>query len=393
MLNKYSCFHLEDFIVDEYFFSLAKRVHEKECVEEWLRFLEENPDKKAEIEEAYLLINGIHIRQKELSDEKIQDQWLRLEKSIRSRKNRKVFYSLLAAATAACLVLFFSMRLYQHKESGFSNKNKKDKLSLLDELRPESNDVQVIIGRSEAIIIEEDACIQQKEDGSVIINDEKKVQGNAKVVTEDVQVVVPNGKRSSLTLMDGTRVWINSGTKLIYPSRFSDKVREIFIDGEIYLDVARNESLPFVVHTSGMDIRVLGTSFNVTSYKEDAFANVVLVSGSVEILTDDKASTSLKPNDCFHLENGLKSVKKVDIYNYTCWKDGVMKLEETPLNEIFNRLSRHYNIRIEYAKAYSGIRYKGKLSLDGTLEDVLDNIILTEPFAYEKKNNEIIINQ
>ncbi len=390
MADKYKGYHLEDFIWDDYFFSLAKKVSKNECIEEWNRLLEENPDEVKKIEEAYLIINGIHIREKEVSDLVILEKWNGLRNIMVSHKRRTLVYKWSGIVAAACLLIFFLNTIYRNEIQIRPKENKTDLLSVLDDMKSESSEIQMIVGEEDVIDINNDALIRQEEDGSIIVN-EGKIQRETKAETEQIQLIVPNGKRTSLTLNDGSKIWVNSGTKLIYPSHFSENIREIFVDGEIYLDVARNESQPFIVHSKGLDVKVLGTSFNITTYKEDNFTNVVLVSGSVEVIMDNKVSTRLNPSDCFHLENGVKSVNQVDVYNYICWKEGILKLEKTTLDEIFNRLSRHYNIQILYGNHYTNIEYNGKLSMEESIDEVLGNIAMTEPFTYTKENNVIKI--
>ncbi len=82
------------------------------------------------------------------------------------------------------------------------------------------------------------------------------------------QLIVPNGKRSTLALEDGTKMWINAGSRVIYPNKFKKNKREIYVDGEVYMEVARDEERPFVVKTNMLDVQVLGTSFNVMAYKK-----------------------------------------------------------------------------------------------------------------------------
>ena len=92
--------------------------------------------------------------------------------------------------------------------------------------------------------------------------------------------------RSSLTFSDGTKIWVNSGSKVIYPVSFEKKKREIYVEGEVYLDVTHDTSWPFVVRTQQVDVKVLGTSFNVSAYKDDSNMQVTLVEGKVEVNTN-----------------------------------------------------------------------------------------------------------
>lgn len=99
----------------------------------------------------------------------------------------------------------------------------------------------------------------------VQVNSNKLVEDDIK--EEYNQIIVPKGKRSQIVLADNSKIWINSGSKVIYPRAFEGKYREIYVEGEVYLNVTHDTSKPFIVNTSGFEVRVLGTSFNISAYK------------------------------------------------------------------------------------------------------------------------------
>ena len=109
------------------------------------------------------------------------------------------------------------------------------------------------------------------------------------------KLVVSYGKRARITLCDGTKIWANAGTVLLYPTYFEDKKREIYVDGEIYIDVTPNPEKPFIIKTSDMGIKVLGTSFNVSAYRDDAEKSIVLVTGKVEVAASNGEAVCILP--------------------------------------------------------------------------------------------------
>ena len=345
--------------------------------------------KKVLIELEQLLKEGkIRILKEFVSEEMINDDLVRLKKKVYHKKQIKriVYWSVSAAA---CILLFFSIRhvaFFLEKQT-----DKAEMLGMIQNMSIDASDnVTVIVGNKEKVAADKDVNISQDEEGALLVNSEKVADVKEKK-SEIVQVIVPRGKRSSVKFSDGSVAWLNSGSKLVYPSEFEKKSRDIYVEGEIYIEVSKNESCPFFVRTKDLDIKVLGTIFNVTAYREDNYSNVVLVRGSVEVTTSKKQKNLLKPNNYFHYEDGKSSVTNVDIYDYICWKDGIMKLNNEPLSEIFKRLSRYYNVNIIFNSNRTDLLYKGKLNLNGTLKDVLRNISFSEPIKYSYAKDTYIV--
>ncbi len=391
MKKKYTDYSFEDFITDDDFFRIAKKHYKaNDHSEEWNRLCLLYPNQKAIMEKAYILINGISLVETSIPINQIQEDWTALQKKI--KQNRKQRFIYWASSVAACLILILS-GLYFKNSSDSITAIHQELLSQLSETdtETESNNIQLIYGKGQKANINENAIIIEKEDGSIHVDEKKEIDALEKEI-EYIQLIVPRGKRSFLELKDGSKIWINSGSKLLYPSQFDQKRREIYVEGEIYLEVARNERLPFFVHTKKMNIEVLGTSFNVTAYKDDPYSEVVLVSGNVKINNELKETTHLLPDMCYSLDNNNRSfVKPVEVYNFICWKDGIMKLNGEDLKQVFKRLSRYYNVTIEADPDIEKVRYYGKLGLDDTLDNILYNISLAEPISYSRKGETIYI--
>ena len=200
------------------------------------------------------------------------------------------------------------------------------------------------------------------------------------------KLVVSYGKRARVTLCDGTKIWANAGTVLLYPTHFEDKKREIYVDGEIYIDVTPNPEKPFIIKTSDMGVKVLGTSFNVSAYREDVEKSVVLVTGKVEVTASNGESVRILPDDRFRQSTDKYVVDKVNVEDYVSWKEGRLSFKNTELGGILKQLSRYYNVRIDYDKQQQ-ITCSGKLNLDDTIEQILNTITETAPVVISKENN------
>jgi hypothetical protein len=375
---------IEDFILDNRFSALARKNDKNEID----KLLELYPGKRDMINSAVVLVQNLKINTPETTDEQIEKDLSVLLQQIRAEKRNgrnKRFYLWTSITAVACAVAAFFI-LFNPAQCDVTEKQ--HLLSLMETADIDGNEIQIIAGKNQANI-DNDQTIIQTEDGNLIVGKDKTLE-SSEIKTGYLTVVVPKGRRTTLKLSDGSTIRINSGTKLVYPKTFSGKTREIMIDGEAYMDVAKDESRPFTVHTKGFDISVLGTRFNVSAYNNDQENSVVLVEGSVEIVTESSRG-KLAPNQGFFAANGNFSIKNVDVYPYVCWKDGVMLLNGESLDDIMKRLSRYYGIQIQCGDRFALEKYKGKINLGESLETILCNISLSTPLSYTKNGDILIV--
>lgn len=177
-----------------------------------------------------------------------------------------------------------------------------------------------------------------------------QTQFHAKSGQQYAQVDVLPGQIGHLFLFDGTEVWLNSGSQLKYPSQFNQDNRDVFLVGEGFFKVSKNKELPFKVKTDKLEVEVLGTSFNVSAYKDEARVKVVLEEGQVKLnQTDGRAIGQLVPGQLADLDLGANelSIQNVETEQYTNWKDGIIEFEGETLNDVFRKLERWYNVDIQ----------------------------------------------
>ena len=161
-------------------------------------------------------------------------------------------------------------------------------------------------------------------------------------------VTVPVGQRVNLQLPDGTSVWLNASSEIIYPAYFSGSTREIHLNGEAYFEVEHNASKPFIVHTETFDIKVLGTKFNVEAYKGMEGFTTALMEGSVEV-TDRKnkdKSVRLHPAQKVAFRNGELCKSPIDNYDVYRWREGLICFKETRFADLMRQLEKNYGVRI-----------------------------------------------
>jgi len=208
---------------------------------------------------------------------------------------------------------------------------------------------------------------------------------------------VPNGKQFHLELSDGTSVHLNAGSSLRYPINFlSEGPRQVFLSGEAYFDVTENKTNPFIVNVNELDVKVLGTEFNISAYLEDSNIDVVLVKGAVSLSSQGRSldgSLNLVPGQKGSYGNLSKniSVDRVNTEIYTSWMNGHLVFREVTFDNIITKLERHYNIKIENGnKDLSNEVFNASFN-NVEIEKVLSFFNDTHKIDYIIENNKVII--
>ena len=210
---------------------------------------------------------------------------------------------------------------------------------------------------------------------------------------------VPFGKKFQISLADGSLVYLNAGSELKYPVHFvAGQTREVYLNGEAYFEVAKDSNHAFVVHAKGLDTKVYGTEFNISSYENDDNVKVVLVEGSVGVFKEgvdklDQNAIMLIPNEKAELDfsDGKFLKEEVKVDKYTSWKDGVLIFENEKFESIIKKLERHFNVEIinEYDDINEN-KYTGVFDIE-SLDDILTAFSRHRGFNFSKKEDKIII--
>jgi ferric-dicitrate binding protein FerR (iron transport regulator) len=233
------------------------------------------------------------------------------------------------------------------------------------------------------------------------------------------KVIVPYGSKTKLELPDGTRVTLNSGSTLKYPVQFGGKTRNVYLDGEAYFDVKKDKTRPFFVNTSGIHIKVLGTSFNVKSYPEEKTVETTLITGSVQIFSDKDSRSAespvlLKPNQkaVYIKSSGLLSdntrpdipkddtkpkIEPIHVESVvkteplTAWKDNRLEFDNELFRDVIVKMERWYNVEITMnTAALYKARFSGKFDKEN-VEQAMKALVVVTPFHYEINKNKITI--
>lgn len=353
----------------------------------WAQFETDHPEEKSNILLARKVLLKFRPNHKELSEEEKIQLFVRVlqqvEEKQRKRKTRNFFTELIKYAAVA--LLFFSIGGYVFYQEGqkqvqicsqfFSQK--------ITEPVP-SGAAKLIRSNGENILLkEEKSVLKYAPDGELVVNNDTI---KAKVMTSAQknalnQLIIPYGKSSEILLPDGTKVFLNAGSRLVYPENFTGKTREVFLAGEAFFEVKKDNEHPFIVQIYDLKIKVLGTKFNVSAYPTDKVVETVLTEGLVVLEKNNSGAfdkgIELMPNQLasFDRISMETDIRVVDTNNYVMWTEGVLKFEGTDLSRIVKRLERFYNIRFQFREPLlGGVRITGKLQLKEDRDEVIERV-------------------
>ena len=357
----FSLYTFEEFLQNDFFISSMNHPTE-ETQKFWDEFEQMNP---SNIDEYIAAKSYLEVFSKEkaevLSNEETDDLWTRIQATnINKEKAKRKNYFLIGLSSAASVAIlvgcFFLLKSYSSvldPDIATFAVNTKADLPLTEET---------------LLILAEDNVVSLKEKETEITYDSVEIKTNQESIQKEKsaaynQLVIPRGKRSVLTFADGSKVWVNAGTRVIYPVEFEKDKREIYVDGEIYIEVARDENRPFYVRTKDMNVRVLGTKFNVTAYESEAIRSVVLAQGCVQVETARTPKAILAPNQMFSFADGKENISQVDVEQAISWINGLYCFQSADLGIVLQRLSTYYGVNVEFDPALSKIKCSGKIDL------------------------------
>ena len=243
--------------------------------------------------------------------------------------------------------------------------------------------------------IENDSIVES--DGTLISNQggklEYKEQEQKETETLYNTVIVPVGGEYNLVLADGTKVWLNSDSKMVYPVSFNEQTRKVWAEGEVYFDIARNVEKPFIVDVNNVEIEVLGTEFNIEAYPEMNSVVTTLVEGSLK-LKKETESVIIEPNQQAIIKNTENqfSVDMVDAKSIALWKDGIFYFEEAEISVIMAKLARWYNANIFYLNEdVKNKRFSVEVKKYKEIDEILNILSKTNKVQFDINSNNIIV--
>lgn len=319
-MEKYHDFGIEDFVVDDEFRKWVVSPDESDLAR-WSQYISQNPGKKNIIRQATLIVKSLEPVEDEIAKDRIDAVWGRLIKSKHSLSKRNLIVKFYRYAAVFVIAFFIGIGVY--------------------------------------------------------VSIKSPVSDYSETYTE---ITVPYGERSQVTLYDGTKVWLNSGTTFKFPKSFNDKARTVSISGEAFFDVCKGK-VPFIVSSEYGNIKVLGTRFNVRAYNNLQF-QTTLVEGKIQFYNSN-GNVIIQPNQQLQIsESGNFVIGKIDCNQISSWTEGLITFVGEPLSEVFKKLERHYDITIEAEGSISSICFTGQI-MDESIEEIMVLIDRTKPIKYK----------
>jgi transmembrane sensor len=203
-------------------------------------------------------------------------------------------------------------------------------------------------------------------------------------------ISIPRGGQYTVTLPDGTNVWLNSESSLTYPVAFTGDQRKVILKGEAYFEVAKNKKMPFIVHTDRADVNVLGTHFNVNAYADDSDVKTTLLEGSVR-LSGKGTSALLVPGEQGIVDLDGISKKKVNLNQVIAWKLGYFVFRNNNIQDIMRQVSRWYDVEVEFRGNMAGKTFGGTYSKNKDINELLNGLELTGLIHFKIEGRRIIV--
>ncbi|MDR1864697.1 MAG: FecR domain-containing protein [Bacteroidales bacterium] len=362
-------------------------------------FRESHPALVDDMDQAVLMVQSIRFAEKTLPPEDVERLWQSIRKHSTNKRRHILRY--VAACAASVALLAGAFRLLQEQADEPANhdafREYAREYTMTSQDLTTGKEVQLVLADNSNLSIKTDqAHIQYDKEGKLIVNASNIVNQSANVSNGEItynKIIVPWGKRASVVFNDGTKLWLNAGSRAVYPVEFTGREREVYVEGEAYFEVAKNENRPFIVKCNDLTVRVLGTKFNVTAYSDESQCTVTLVDGMVEVASKDNSAIHLLPNQSISIdrETSYQEVKNVHAYDYVCWTEGYLKFNSEYLSSILRKLERHYARAIEINPAVKDCLITGKLDMKENIADVLKVIEKVTPVQTEITPQQIII--
>jgi len=398
---------VQDFLLDDEF---VRRVQDEFGSEEYIAGLKAQfPTQASNIDLAINVLEVMKNKQVYSTQEQRLKVWSEIERSyLKSRNinknplyfkiNRRFVRDLLRVA--AVLVVLFGIGNLAYYYTGSKVVDNSPIIRFASSTKVDYTKSQLILSDGKKIeVTAGNSKITYSPDGSSVnVNDSSSI-------VQDIQndkfnqMIVPYGKYATLKLSDGTKVWLNAGSRLVYPPTFRGKYREVYLQGEGYFEVTKNAIKPFHVKTDRMKIEVLGTKFDVQAFSDDETHCAILLEGKISLSSPQTAIIAKEQVILKQSERGVYSgisnrfiTEEISHpENYIAWTYGYINFNKEPLESVLKRISRYYNIKIQLRSGMESFQISGKLDLKEDSERVLKGIAIISKMKLFKEEGGYLI--
>lgn len=390
----------EDFLLDDSFLRYRMGT-DVEAVRYWEAWLAANPEKRIPFEEACRLFDVLNASQGRLDAEVAHFRGL-LQSHVAQQENTKPVVRRMGwwrVAAAAVLVLAVSVagwKLLHNDEN--TAPEKVVATTHGNDVQPGSTRAQLLMGDGTAVNLDElsEQGLEEKDGTRIGKNKGQLVYDAADGAGKELifnTLTTPRGGEYKVTLPDGSRVWMNAGSSLRFPTRFNGSDRTVYLTGEAYFEVAQNPTQPFLVQMpNGLKVAVLGTGFNIMAYEDESALNTTLVTGKVKVISPDGKDVVLLPSQQAVLsrKNGQMKVEEADVDKVIAWKGGMFEFDDDDLSTVMRQLSRWYDVDVKYSGPIPDKHYTGSIRKLSTLSQAL-RILKTAGIRFTIDGRQIIV--
>ena len=360
----------------------------KESDIEWLlNWLESDPRNLDEYNRFKEVWEATEISRLKSSGE-LEKSWKKFEQRVINRNKKRKIPRIQLIRTAASIAILLGIGSALYLLLSDSNLHKNQMVS------GELDKPYIISSNGEKHILNPEKQTIRYDEIIDLVSDSKE-QKKHTLEPKMNELIVPRGYRINLELSDGSVVWLNSETKLRYPLQFTGDSRRLYLAGEGFFKVKHSDTKPFIVETSNLEIEVLGTSFNISAFDNEAQITTTLLEGSVKLHTaNNQEDIILKPNQCgiYSLSDQEIQVHDVDTELNASWINGYYTFKSENLDIVIQKLVRSYGISISIAdQKLRKYEFSGKLDLKDNLYEVLEVLRLAAPIEYRETNGKIVI--
>ena len=338
---------------------------------------------------------------KEMSEYEVENLYLDFKKQLDRKQKTYQLISRSILKYAAILIIAISIGSIGFW--GYYRNQKPDVFASKIE-SPVNGKLQLHLSNGTSVDLEkDDSKIALGSDQKLTIDNEKVIDLTKTSQADNLQMnelVVPFGKKSQLTLEDGTKVWLNAGSRMEFPTKFKSDKREVTLQGEGYFEVAHNQKVPFFVNAGEIAVKVLGTRFDISAYKSDKLVETILLEGSVAIREQSafrfmKKESILKPNQkaSYNRNDGSIIVKEEPNAAYSiAWTEGWFKFHRQSIDEVLDKLQRYYNVQFEFNSEFpKEDLISGKLYLKDSIEQVMLTMQVVAKIQFRIDGNKIYV--
>lgn len=280
----------------------------------------------------------------------VEEAWSKMDKRIGDTKVRKLSSWRSVVRYAAVVLVLLSAGVYYW----WNGEEVREEVPVLYQIAAGTTGARLTLGDGSVVDVLKDRAVELKEvDGTRIVTDSIGIDYSTRETVDTAEIMntvqTLTGMEYMLTLSDGTKVFLNAETKLKFPTKFQKEERVVVLEGEAYFEVSKDVAHPFIVKTNGVEVKVLGTSFNLRSYSDESSIATTLVSGKVAMFAGENSEEIVPGEQAVYMkETGKMEVKPVDVTLYTAWHIGKFIFRNETLEEMMSYLARWYGVEYRF---------------------------------------------